>query len=93
MLLFISYQFNNSDKDYNPFYESIKNLGNKWWHYIDTAWIIQTDRSIDQCNQILISFLESEDRLFIVDISGAKYDGWLPSKAWEWIKANNITGK
>ena len=33
--------------------------------------------------------MDDNDRLFIVEITNQKYQGWLPSKAWEWLRDHN----
>ena len=90
MLLLISYDLKSSDKDYNPLYEGIKNNCSKWWHYMESVWIVKTDNTPNSYVDMLKDKIDKEDRLFVVDISHQKRQGWLLSKAWDWIKANDI---
>lgn len=90
MLLLISYDLKSADKDYNSLYEGIKNNCSKWWHYMESVWIVKTNNTPDSYVDMLKDKIDKEDRLFVVDISHQKRQGWLPSKAWEWIKANDI---
>lgn len=89
MLLLITYDLKPSDKDYKPLYEAIKNVGNKWWHYMESVWLVHTDLSPSDCFERLKEYFTQDDNCLIVDITGQSRQGWLPSKAWDWIKANN----
>lgn len=89
MLLLISYDLRQPDRDYTKLYETIKKAGNSWWHYLESVWIINTDISVDECVNLLLSNIDKNDLLFVVDITDKKRQGWLPSRAWEWLKSNN----
>lgn len=86
MLTLISYDLKKGDKDYAPLYEAIKALGDAWWHYMESVWIVHTDRTASQCRVGLRTAIDDDDTLFVCDITGKERDGWLPSKAWEWLK-------
>ena len=90
MLLLITYDLRSSDKDYTSLYDGIKKNCAKWWHYMDSVWIIKTENTPDGIVDFLKDKIDKDDRLFVVDITQQKRQGWLPSKAWEWIKANDI---
>lgn len=88
MILLISYDLKQPDRDYNSLYDAIKNAGTNWWHYLESVWIINTNLSVDDCSNLLHGNMDPNDTLFVVDITGQKYQGWLPSKAWEWFTSN-----
>ena len=87
-VLLVTYTLRNQLKDYSPFFEAIQNSGKKWWHYIDTAWIVETDLTVDQLAQKLYPFIERTDYLFVVRIAN-EHQGWLPKEAWDWINSLN----
>lgn len=90
MLYIVSYDLKDreSGKDYTPLYEAIKGCSTQWWHYLESVWIIRTNNSINECNTIIKKQLSEKDLLLIMEITGQKYQGWLPSKAWDWIRSN-----
>ena len=90
MLVLITYDLKQPDRDYASLYESIKQCGNVWWHYLDSVWIIRTDLSPAQCFDRVHPNMDNNDYLFIVDITQRSRQGWLPTDAWEWIKTNDI---
>lgn len=89
MLLLITYDLKKVEKDYQSLYESIKLCGTQWWHYLDSVWLIQTNLTPQDCYDRLRDNIDNNDRLLIIDITNQNRQGWLPSKAWEWIRANN----
>lgn len=89
MLTLIAYDLKSPDKDYKPLYDAIKGLGDKWWHYMDSLWLVHTNLSPDECSHRLQEEIDKSDHLLVVDITNQHRQGWLPSKAWEWIKSNN----
>ncbi len=87
MIYLITYELNNKGRDYTGLYDSIKSFGT-WWHYIDSTWLIDTDSSVQQVNDKIHPHIdEALDNLLVVEISkDAARQGWLPKKAWEWIR-------
>ena len=88
MILLISYDLKQPDRDYSNLYETIKNAGAAWWHYLESIWIIKTNLSVQECSNLLRNNMDANDYLFVVDITYKEYQGWLPSKAWEWFRQN-----
>ncbi len=88
MLYLITYDLVKPKQDYDNLYEAIKQSSSKWWHYLDSTWLIVTELSIDDCVKKIHATMDDNDKLLIVDITRTKYNGWLPKKAWEWISAN-----
>lgn len=89
MLLLITYDLKSSDRDYTLLYEAIKNLGDKWWHYMESVWLVHTNLSPTDSFNRLKEYFTQDDTCFIVNITGQERQGWLTSKAWDWIKIND----
>ena len=90
MLYFVTYDLTKSDHEYGELYEELKRSGN-WWHYLDSTWLVATPESIDELYQRIRAKIDDNDNLLIFDITNKTYQGWLPKKAWEWIR-NHIGG-
>jgi hypothetical protein len=86
MLILISYDLALPRMEYTTLFETIKQCGKTWWHYLESVWIINTDLSVSECQVRIKSVLRSSDKLFIVQINPDNMKGWLPSNAWEWFK-------
>ena len=86
MILLITYDLKQPNRDYESLYEAIKKCGSSWWHYLESTWIVHTTISVDECAKRLRQTMASDDSLLVVDITAQSRQGWLPSKAWDWIK-------
>lgn len=88
MILLITYDLKQPDRDYTALFNVIKQIGDSWWHYLDSTWIIKTNMSVIDSAILIRKTMDQNDLLFVVDISDKEHEGWLPSKAWEWFKDN-----
>ena len=84
MILLITYDLNKPGQDYTSLYSAIKEA-DTWWHYLDSTWVISTDLSIDEWCENLLEHMDENDHLFVVEIR-RNYCGWLPNKAWDWLR-------
>lgn len=89
MLILITYDLKQPDRDYETLYEAIKQCGDMWWHYMESVWMIHTDLTPAQCFERLHPNIDANDYLFLVDITNQARQGWLPKDAWSWLKQNN----
>jgi hypothetical protein len=83
MIYEISYDLKRSGQDYSGLYKAIKSCGS-WWHYLQSTWLVDTDRTAADIWNRLSSHIDENDSILIVNI-GSDYQGWLEPKAWEWI--------
>lgn len=81
----VTYEFKKPDEgDYTGLYQQLKSFPG-WWHYLKHTWLIRTDDSADGIYTKLKPHLDENVNLFIIEV-GKDRQGWLPSKAWDWIK-------
>lgn len=80
----VTYAFKGQSSDYQGLYDAIKSLGN-WWHYIDNTWLISTDKTAKEIWEILKPHVDDDVNLLVAEM-GRDRQGWLPKKAWDWIK-------
>lgn len=83
----ITYDYKGNGSKYLPLFEEIKNNYN-WWHYFDNTWMIIADEGANGIYEKLKPFLDADINILIIEV-GKDRQGWLPKKAWEWIR-NNI---
>lgn len=88
MIYLISYDLKVPGRNYDSLYETIKSA-TRWWHYLESTWIIKTNDPINTWNDRLIKHLDNNDRLLIVDITNKSRNGWLTEKAWTWLREND----
>jgi len=74
--LFITYDLNKSDKNYEGVFEAIKSLGN-WAKYQKSAWYVRSNYTADQACAIVWAKMDANDSLMVIDASNnlARWQG------------------
>jgi hypothetical protein len=85
-VLLVTYTLRNKFKSYDPLFEAIKANSTRWFHYIDSAWVVETILTADQFAHKLYPFIEQPDYLLVVRIIN-DHQGWLPKEAWDWLNS------
>jgi hypothetical protein len=88
MVHLITYDLNKKGQNYDGLYVAIQKLG-KWWHYLDSNWLVETSYSTSQISEILKNELDNNDNLLVIRVF-KDYDGQLPRVAWDWIRDANF---
>ena len=84
MILIVTIRFKGAAGSYEDFFETLKEQGS-WSHYLRSTWLISTSKSPSEVFSELKSYLRQGDHLLITRLSKQR-QGWLPQKAWQWIK-------
>ena len=82
----INYDLKVPGRNYTQLYEAIKASG-KWWHYLDSTWIVVTNEDASQIWERLASTIDKNDYLLVIEVLD-NVQGWLPKDAWKWIHDN-----
>lgn len=90
MLYLISYDLKDPGQNYSNVQAAIKRLGMGWWHYLESTWIIYTTFDATYITNCLKQCMDTNDSLFVVDISKGDRDGLLPQEAWKWLSQYDI---
>jgi hypothetical protein len=89
MILLVTYDLKGFAKDYEGLHTYLKSHDG-WSHYMASTWLIDTKKTPEQVADDTRPFLQDGDRMLIVRFnSNEPYQGWLPDKAWEWIKRHS----
>jgi hypothetical protein len=86
VILVVTYDLKQPSGSYTNLFEVLKSK-DSWWHYLSSTWLVATDETPSTLQDELVSHIFKGDRILIVALR-AEYSGWLPPKAWEWIKAH-----
>jgi len=84
VILLVTYDFKQPLGSYTEFFDVLKGKEN-WWHYLSSTWLVYTDESPKELQQQLVPLTFKGDRFLITELSSNRA-GWLPTKAWDWIK-------
>jgi hypothetical protein len=88
MLIIVTYDLRDKDRDYAALYRAIKRQG-RWWHHISSTWLISTKKTPEDVWEAIEAHVSEDDNVLVTRLSG-DYSGWLPQRAWTWI-AKHIT--
>ena len=89
MLYLITYDKELESKE---LIEKIKSL-DSWLHYFETTWLVVSSESADTIYRKLGPPKDNSKHILVIriklnDDSNASIQGWLPQKAWDWIRRN-----
>ncbi len=88
MIVLITATIESSERK-AAFHEAIKKHSSLWWHYIDKTWLVKTTHTPSEWISWLRPVInETDDSIFVTKIDPDSYGGWLPQKAFDWIKNN-----
>ena len=74
-------------EDYEELEDAIKSLG-KWWHHLDSTWIVVCDKSAEEIRDDLKGHIRRGDKLLVV-LSGGE-GAWygFNDRGSRWLKNN-----
>jgi hypothetical protein len=84
--ILVGYDLNASGKDYEGLIARLKEYP-LWWHHLDSTWLLKTDDSASVVRDALKQFLDDDDELLVVDVSGdARAWVGFSERARKWLK-------
>ena len=86
----ICYDLKTPGRDYGQLHEAIKALGDGWWHYLDSTWLVRTSMSANQIWEHLRPTIDANDYLLVIGVT-REFSGWLPKGAWDWLNEYTST--
>lgn len=83
----IGYDLNKKGQDYDGLISKIKEFPN-WWHHLDSTWIIKTNKTSVEVRDLLLPYIDNNDELLVVHLSGE--GAWIGfnEKGSKWLKDN-----
>jgi len=88
MVLLITYDISNKDRDISRLQQAIKSAGT-WWHHLENIWLIETNKPPSYWFKKLAPYLVKGDHVYIVRIYPER-SGMLPKSAWKWLQRRNF---
>jgi hypothetical protein len=86
-VLSVSYDLRTRERpDYSGLERELKR-SHRWWHYLKSTWLIQTEESADELWERIAPHIHRDDRVLIIEVRDNS-QGWLPREAWAWVRAN-----
>jgi hypothetical protein len=92
MLMLVGYDLKAPNRNYDQLYQVLRSAS-AWWHHLESTWILYvpgpSNASTLQSWQANIrAAIDANDSFIIMDITsrGRGSTGWLPQKAWDWLR-------
>lgn len=87
MIFLVSYDLKAPNRNYDDLYATLK-TAKAWWHYLESTWLLYTDDGICEWQKKIKCVIDDNDSFIVIDITKQERNGWLPKKAWEWIRVH-----
>jgi hypothetical protein len=84
----IGYDLNKPGHDYAGLIAAIKSMFAAWWHYLDSTWIVRSDKTAVQIRDALKGYLDPSDEMLVADLSGTAAWVGFPDNGSDWLKSN-----
>jgi hypothetical protein len=85
--LLVGYDLNAPGQDYADLIKRLKSVGTNWWHRLDSTWLIKTSMSPKELRDELKAYIDSDDELLVIDVTGAAWAG-CGFSSYEWLRDN-----
>lgn len=82
----ISYDLNAPGRDYAAVTEYLKSMP-KWWHRLDSTWLVVTDLSATALRDRLKSITDQSDEILVIRVDGSSWAG-SGFSSYTWIRDN-----
>lgn len=83
----IGYDLNRPGQNYTELFDAIKGYP-KWWHYLDSTWIIKTNWTATQIRDDLKQHIDSGDELLVVRLTGEGAWTGFNERGSQWLLDN-----
>lgn len=85
MVYLVSYDLKKPDRNYDDLIKEIKSFGT-WWHQTGSVWVIVTSKTTAEVRDYLMRFIDSNDRLFVVQIMKNWAAVGFSAEEYNWMK-------
>ena len=83
-ILIVTTDLKKPSAQYELLFEALK-AQETWAHYLTATWLVATDKTASEVYWELKPHILAGDRILVAEM-GPSRQGWLPKKAWDWIK-------
>ncbi|WP_228236841.1 hypothetical protein [Allomuricauda sp. M10] len=83
----ITYDLHAPIQNYQPLIDEIKKIGT-WWHCLESVWIIKSNYTCAQLRDILLNYIDNDDELLVVGLTGHWASSNLSKNCSDWLKQN-----
>jgi len=83
----IGYDLDKPGQDYEKVWDEIKSLSSRWWHRLDSTWLVRTTLTATQVRDRVWAVMDSNDELLVINVTG---DSWAAKgfSSYQWLNDN-----
>lgn len=81
----ITYDLNSEGQNYENVIQSIKDSALYWCTYWDSSFLIKSNLTANQIFDKIKPYIDSNDRLIIIEANPANHQGWLEKDQWAFV--------
>lgn len=85
MVYLVAYDLKKPDRNYDDLISGLKSFGT-WWHQTGSVWVIVTSKTTADVRDYLRQFMDSNDKLFVVQIQKNWAAVGFSTDEYNWIK-------
>lgn len=85
MVYLVAYDLKKPDRNYDDLISELKSFGT-WWHQTGSVWVIVTSKTTADVRDYLRQFMDSNDKLFVVQIQKIWAAVDFSTDEYNWIK-------
>ena len=83
--LMVSYDLNSPEQNYPDLIKWLRSYPSRW-HELDSFWLIVTDQSPSRVRDLLRQFIDANDELLVIEVTGATWSSWgFTDEANRWL--------
>ena len=84
----IGYDLSRPKQNYEQLSGAIKSLGGSYWHYLDSTWLVVTEKTVGEIRDVLKVHLDAGDELLVAQLTGGWASRGFNAKATDWLRSN-----
>lgn len=87
MVYLITYERNKGSQNNDDICAAITKSSNGiWYQILESAWMIQSDLSVEQIYKNVKAAIDDNDHFFVIEVSNNK-QGWLSKDVWTYLNS------
>jgi len=84
----VGYDLNKQPESYAELTAKLKSFGT-WWHGLDSTWFIRAERTAAQLRDELMTLVDRDDELVVMDVTGDSWGSYgLSKELSDWLVKN-----
>jgi hypothetical protein len=84
----IGYDLSREKKNRDQLMDAIKAVGHSYWHFLDSTWLVVTDKTAAEIRDALKDYIDGGEELLVAELTGKWASRGFNAKATDWLRSN-----